>query len=228
MYEPLRIKIASLKAESRLIKNREMHETDQARKLRLGQQLMRTGLSDIQRARILNRAMNRGIAHFKMPETKRPANAPKPKRRGKIDYVAHAHIISSIVAGNQAYLYPPPEQSWVNAHDDIRADLHEHRVNDVRGEARAAHLAYGFLRGVPYRAMEQKSYTPPPWMQFERIKRKDGSGWDYVQKPDPIERMALKYGGALPQDIKQRLAEWKDAAGAWVHPDLVEKAATRP
>lgn len=34
--------------------------------------------------------------------------------------------------------------------------LHRHRTYDVRTEARATHLAYAFLRGVPYASVEAK------------------------------------------------------------------------
>lgn len=37
-----------------------------------------------------------------------------------------------------------------------RNTLHDHRVHEVRKETRHSLLAYGFLRGVPYRTMEQK------------------------------------------------------------------------
>lgn len=34
--------------------------------------------------------------------------------------------------------------------------LREHRVNNVRNAARAAQLAYAFLRGIPYKKIEPK------------------------------------------------------------------------
>lgn len=37
--------------------------------------------------------------------------------------------------------------------------LRFHRTIDVRNAARAAHLAYAFLRGVPYRRVEKTTYT---------------------------------------------------------------------
>lgn len=45
------------------------------------------------------------------------------------------------------------EHRWPGA-SDIRCGLHLHRVNNVRGEARASLLAYGFLRGRSYAAVE--------------------------------------------------------------------------
>lgn len=85
-------------------------------------------------------------------------------------------------------------------------DLREHRINHVRPEARAAGLAYGFLRGVPLKAMEQKSYTAPP---VERVRY-------HVLKfsPDIQEQVIL-----------QRFAEWLDTAGEWAAPVKNDSAA---
>jgi hypothetical protein len=41
--------------------------------------------------------------------------------------------------------------------------LCSHRMVEVRSEARSAQLAYGFLRGVPYRAIEAKCWEEPSW-----------------------------------------------------------------
>lgn len=70
--------------------------------------------------------------------------------------------------------------------------LRHHRVNDVRREARSAHLAYGFLKGNSYLEMENFSYTEPDW--------------------ERIERLVEKYGEGDARAIKQQFAEWKDAA----------------
>lgn len=51
--------------------------------------------------------------------------------------------------------------------EKLYASLRGHRVNDIRPEARCALLAYGFLRGVPYRAMEAKTRKP---VDFKRLK----------------------------------------------------------
>lgn len=66
---------------------------------------------------------------------------------------------------------------------DRRCKLHHHRVGEVRREARATHLAYGFLRGIPRLSIERKARTEPDW--------------------DKIERMAGRYGDA------SRFADWQ-------------------
>lgn len=46
------------------------------------------------------------------------------------------------------------EKKWYGP-SETRTGLYLHRVRDVRSEARAALLAYGFLRGRPYAALEK-------------------------------------------------------------------------
>lgn len=52
--------------------------------------------------------------------------------------------------------------------------LRAHRTYDVRNEARAALLAYGYLRGRPYGAMEAKTYTSPDWTRVAALVSKYG------------------------------------------------------
>jgi hypothetical protein len=60
---------------------------------------------------------------------------------------------------------------------DVLVSLHNHRTLDVRSEARSAHLAYGYLRGTPYRAMEWRceDYHQPKWKRVLEIVNKFGS-----------------------------------------------------
>lgn len=74
---------------------------------------------------------------------------------------------------------------------DTRTGLYLHRVNDVRYEARAALLAYAFLRGRPLARVEAKSHRKAPWPRVEQLVKKYGTD-------DMRERM-------------QRFSEWKDA-----------------
>ena len=53
-------------------------------------------------------------------------------------------------------------------------DLHLHRTGIVRNAARHNLLAYGYLRGVPYRAMEAKCAEPPNWLQVRKIVERFG------------------------------------------------------
>ncbi len=67
----------------------------------------------------------------------------------------------------------------------LRNDLTAHRKGIVRREARHTLLAYGYLRGRPYRVLEQTCHRQPDWTA--------------------VERMVKKYG-----QLKQPIEEWKD------------------
>lgn len=56
----------------------------------------------------------------------------------------------------------------------IREGLHLHRIHEVRPEARAALVAYGFLRGRTYRAIEAKAIEPPNWPRVLTLINKYG------------------------------------------------------
>lgn len=68
--------------------------------------------------------------------------------------------------------------------DDISQDflkLRSHRTHEVREAARAAQLAYGFLRGIPYLEIESKRKPEKEWLFKNRI------------TPE-IKRLAKKFG----------------------------------
>ena len=44
---------------------------------------------------------------------------------------------------------------------EARQALHDHRMTRVRPEARLAHLALAFTRGVPYKSVEPKAKAKP-------------------------------------------------------------------
>lgn len=67
----------------------------------------------------------------------------------------------------------------------LRNDLAAHRKGIVRREARSSQLAYGYLRGRPYRKLEPTCHRQPDWTA--------------------VERMVKKYGR-----LQQPIEEWKD------------------
>lgn len=83
----------------------------------------------------------------------------------------------------------PTEYDWVNkcwknpvdANSSDWRELHSHRTHEVREAARAAQLAYGFLRGIPYSQIEGKR-------KLEKEYR-----FQYYIKPE-IKRLAKKFG----------------------------------
>lgn len=87
---------------------------------------------------------------------------------------------------------------------NTRITLHEHRVNSVRKEARAALLAYGFLNGRDYNEIEGFTRTGFSWKR--------------------VEELIKKYGEGEPQKLLQQFAEWRDAAIDYI--DITTLAAT--
>jgi hypothetical protein len=60
-----------------------------------------------------------------------------------------------------------------------REGLYLHRINEVRPESRAALLAYGYLRGTPYRAMENAATkSKPDWKRVASLIKKYGEEFD--------------------------------------------------
>lgn len=53
--------------------------------------------------------------------------------------------------------------------------LHLHRVHDVRDEARATNVAYGFLNGLKYSEIEHSSYEQPKWDRVAAMVKKYGT-----------------------------------------------------
>lgn len=78
--------------------------------------------------------------------------------------------------------------------DDPRSQefwkLRSHRTNEVRNAARAAQLAYAFLREVPYRKVEPTCLTPD-YLMF-RIK-------------DEVKRLVAKFGSL---ELKSEVDKW--------------------
>lgn len=87
-----------------------------------------------------------------------------------------------------------------------RITLHEHRVNHVRKEARAALLAYGFLNGRAYTEIEGYTRTGFSWKR--------------------VEELVKKYGEGDQRTLLQQFAEWRD--NAQDHIDLMILAESAP
>jgi len=75
----------------------------------------------------------------------------------------------------------------------VREALYFHRTKDIRPELRCANLAYGFLKGIPYKTMETKAYTQPDWTR--------------------VRKLAEKFGEDDSRVIAQRYAQWLSEAG---------------
>jgi len=98
----------------------------------------------------------------------------------------------------EARIIRKEERKWPGP-SDVRQGLHQHRMIDVRRECRVANLAYGFLRGRSYGALEAKCYEEPNWQRVAELVRKFG------QPGLPVDdiRKALKDWIALGAKMKQ-------------------------
>lgn len=92
-------------------------------------------------------------------------------------------------------------------HKDWRRGLAAHRRFDVRPECRAASLAYAFLRGADYRAMEPKAdpSTPIRWDRVRKLVERYG-----VQAYDQDfgRLMTAEEFRAAKAEESKRLDEW--------------------
>lgn len=147
-------------------------------------------------------------------------------RREEKERIDHAHFLSVRLRLTDGNVYTPAQinrivkrakQRWHvrlqnpmtdDARDNALSTLKavEGEFSSLRGhnvalkkEARAANLAYGFLRGTPFKSMEKYSHTAPP---IERT-----------------EYHVLKFRGLeTEQQVKQRFAEWVETAADWKKP----------
>lgn len=65
--------------------------------------------------------------------------------------------------------------------------LNRHRIDVVRPAARSAQLAYGFLRGRPYRTMERTCRIKPSMKEIRRLVSKYGSEPDTEKVEKQVE-----------------------------------------
>ena len=87
---------------------------------------------------------------------------------------------------------PCEVKEWNNSMDFRK--LQAHRTVSVRNAARAAQLAYGFLRGVPYKVIEPKTYTDA--YKMGQIKKE-------------VKRLATKFGGlSYGKNYDEEVESW--------------------
>jgi hypothetical protein len=78
-----------------------------------------------------------------------------------------------------------------------RFELQQHRRYIVRDEARSAQLAYGFLRGKPYRSMEAKTWVGPDRVRIAEIAIKFG----YLNKKEAVQQITDWLNVELPLQV---------------------------
>jgi len=103
---------------------------------------------------------------------------------------------------------------WLRAHNQASGveyslynSLIDHRRKDLRPIQRIAQLAYGFLRNVPYRNIE--NHVPMADSVYLR-----GTGEKGFKYPDfeAVFKEAAKFSGTEIRILQQRFAQWKDEA----------------
>jgi hypothetical protein len=63
---------------------------------------------------------------------------------------------------------------WAGKPGQLHHELWDHRVNFLRAEARATHVAYGLLRGKTLDQIEPKSKSKPDWERVNAMLKKYG------------------------------------------------------
>lgn len=119
---------------------------------------------------------------------------PKVAMPQDIEPTIGMRVVREAVKHYIASLTPEQRARFERRREAARARkhlLHEHRINIVRREARATHLARAFLMGRSYHDVEQKAFQCPLGVHKERI-----------------EKMVLTYGSGDRRDIQQKLEEW--------------------
>lgn len=66
--------------------------------------------------------------------------------------------------------------------DALRTSLLTHRTKHLRDIARTNLLAYGCVRGIPYKKIEGKTATEPDWDDIKSIVDRFGVVWDHVRE----------------------------------------------
>lgn len=89
----------------------------------------------------------------------------------------------------------------------LREELYLHRVQPLRQEARSAHLAYGFIRGLTYDEMEPIRYTVPNWERVRTLIKKYGPK-DFVMS----DTSAFKYSKPKARGPRMRPTREQQAA----------------
>lgn len=130
------------------------------------------------------------------------------------------------------------------------ASLRDHRLKELRPEARSTNIAYGFFKGRAYAEIEGDAYTSPSWIRVEEIARKFFPGgvpkgsnfglfsaWKAAAETWLAENVGLRKSGKMKDKTKPRpvaprgprrtRAEWEAAQHPDGSIDTVEDAARR-
>lgn len=102
---------------------------------------------------------------------------------------ARAHYKALAAAGQNTPAYEDP---W------LAIELRNHRLLEIRPEARCAQIAYGFLRGRTYRQVEAKSKRTPDWKRIAEIALKYGDYPNGMRK-DAVQSILTGWSEVEPE-----------------------------
>lgn len=85
---------------------------------------------------------------------------------------------------------------------DWSGSLAFHRRTVVRREARHTLLAYAFLKGTPYLAVEPKCHTKPDWTKVEKMVIKYGVYWEGEEHANDFRKAQAEQAAAFRDWIK--------------------------
>lgn len=111
------------------------------------------------------------------------------------------------------------ERQWPAEHP-LRIAMMKHRLYHLRPHARAAHLAYGFLRGRDYLKMEPTARTHPDYAQLQKILKDFGLPY-FGGRGTKSERDTAE------QVMNQKLAEWIEPMKTTVEANRLRRVARK-
>jgi hypothetical protein len=190
MKEYLKVKICSLAEEAKIIRkfeNQRKRKASYARDMWHSERRIRWYEAEITR---LQKAITENTAVSSVWITQNVDLAQRIQcHRLEIQRIRRQHNNSRVSEDN------------IKIHEKVRADLHEHRLNVVREESRAAHVAYGFLNGYKYRDLENDhTRLQPHWNRILDLVYK------YGEKGTPDDRAIdlltwMNEGGVIEKHI---------------------------
>lgn len=176
MQTAIQVKYLSLAAEARIIRRLEKSRKQSAKWAREKQQ-------------VIKMAQERNFVHYETKAYILGSSQDDYKRyQARIEAKNHLSDIAAKMAKDGIPSSVKYQSGETRAVDDFLS-LYNHRIQQVRPEARCAHLALGFLRGRSYISIENQSYDWPNWTR--------------------IEELITKYGDGDPRVLLQRFAQWK-------------------
>lgn len=184
------------------LKGRIAALADESRSLRRN---ITRSLNDAERLRIETKLTDAGYAPLEIRRILARARTADPEKLDKF----RAAIMKRVLQIFQPQMHPP--EILLSLEASIGA-LHHYRTAELRPRLRRMSLAYGFLRGKPYAALEKKSYSPPPWHGSRPPTNAISPAFAGFTK------LIFDHSIETPQGLNERLDTWISEAGEWKHP----------